>query len=76
MATDVVLPKISFAMTEGQLTEWLVEDGQPVTEGQPLFTLEADKSADEVEAPASGTLRILRPAGSIYEVGTVIGSID
>jgi len=76
MATDVVLPKIGFAMTEGQITEWLVEDGQPVTEGQPLFTLEADKSADEVEAPASGTLRILRPAGSIYEVGTVIGSID
>jgi len=76
MATDVVLPKIGFAMTEGQITEWLVEDGQPVTEGQPLFTLEADKSADEVEAPATGTLRILRPAGSIYEVGTVIGSID
>jgi pyruvate/2-oxoglutarate dehydrogenase complex dihydrolipoamide acyltransferase (E2) component len=76
MATEVVLPKIGFAMTEGQITEWLVEDGQPVTEGQPLFTLEADKSANEVEAPASGTLRILQPAGSIYEVGTIIGSID
>jgi pyruvate/2-oxoglutarate dehydrogenase complex dihydrolipoamide acyltransferase (E2) component len=76
MATEVVLPKIGFAMTEGQITEWLVEDGQRVTEGQPLFTLEADKSANEVEAPASGTLRILQPAGSIYEVGTIIGSID
>ena len=76
MATEVVLPKIGFAMTEGQITEWLVEDGQAVTEGQPLFTLEADKSANEVEAPASGTLRILQPAGSIYEVGTIIGSIE
>jgi pyruvate/2-oxoglutarate dehydrogenase complex dihydrolipoamide acyltransferase (E2) component len=76
MATEVVLPKIGFAMTEGQISEWLVQDGQPVTEGQPLFTLEADKSANEVEAPATGTLRILQPAGSIYEVGTVIGSIE
>lgn len=76
MATEVLLPKIGFAMTEGQITEWLAQDGQAVTEGQPLFTLEADKSANEVEAPASGTLRILQPAGSIYEVGTVIGMIE
>ena len=76
MAVDVVLPKIGFAMTEGQITEWLVQDGQPVNEGQPLFTLEADKSANEVEAPATGTLKILQPAGSIYEVGTVIGVIE
>jgi len=76
MATEVVLPKIGFAMTEGQITEWLVQDGQPVTEGQPLFTLEADKSANEVEAPATGTLRILKPAGEIYEVGVVIGHIE
>jgi pyruvate/2-oxoglutarate dehydrogenase complex dihydrolipoamide acyltransferase (E2) component len=76
MATEVLLPKIGFAMTEGQITEWLVQDGQPVNEGQPLFTLEADKSANEVEAPATGTLRIIQPAGSIYEVGTVIGMID
>lgn len=76
MATEVLLPKIGFAMTEGQITEWLVQDGQPVNEGQPLFTLEADKSANEVEAPATGTLRIIQPAGSIYQVGTVIGMID
>lgn len=76
MAVDVVLPKIGFAMTEGQITEWLVQDGQAVNEGQPLFTLEADKSANEVEAPATGTLKILQPAGSIYEVGTVIGVIE
>ncbi len=76
MATEVLLPKIGFSMNEGQVTEWLVGDGQPVTEGQPLFTLEAEKSANEVEAPASGTLKILQPAGAIYQVGTVIGVIE
>jgi pyruvate/2-oxoglutarate dehydrogenase complex dihydrolipoamide acyltransferase (E2) component len=76
MATDILLPQIGFAMHEGQLTEWLVEDGQSVVEGQPLFTLEADKSANEVEAPATGVLRILQPAGAIYPVGAVLGAID
>jgi pyruvate/2-oxoglutarate dehydrogenase complex dihydrolipoamide acyltransferase (E2) component len=76
MTTEVLLPKIGFAMNEGQVTEWLVEDGRPVTEGQPLFTLEAEKSANEVEAPATGTLKILQPAGAIYQVGAVLGVIE
>ncbi len=76
MATEIVLPKIGFAMTEAQITEWHVQDGQPVNEGQPLFTLEADKSASEVEAPATGVLRIVQPAGAIYLVGTVVGVIE
>lgn len=76
MATEILLPKLGFTMNEGEVTEWLVEDGHAVSEGEPLFTLEADKSANEVEAPASGTLRILQPAGEVYEVGTVLGVIE
>jgi pyruvate/2-oxoglutarate dehydrogenase complex dihydrolipoamide acyltransferase (E2) component len=76
MATEILLPKLGFAMNEGEVKEWLVEDGQPVTAGEPLFVLEADKSANEVEAPASGTLKILQPAGEVYEVGTVLGLIE
>jgi pyruvate/2-oxoglutarate dehydrogenase complex dihydrolipoamide acyltransferase (E2) component len=76
MATEILLPKIGFAMNEGELKEWLIEDGQPVTAGDLLFVLEADKSANEVEAPASGTLKILQPAGEVYEVGTVLGLIE
>lgn len=76
MATEILLPKIGFSMSEGQISEWLVKDGEAVTEGQALFLLEADKSANEVEAPATGTLRILKPAGETYEVGTVLGTIE
>ena len=76
MATEVLLPKIGFAMNEGEVAEWLAADGDSVAAGQPLFLLEADKSTNEVEAPASGTLRILKPAGETYEVGTVIGMIE
>lgn len=76
MATEILLPKIGFAMNEGELTEWLAEDGATVAEGQPLFLLEADKSANEVEAPASGVLRIAAAAGETYTVGTVLGTIE
>jgi len=76
MATEVLLPKIGFAMNEGEVKEWLIADGAAVEVGQPLFLLEAEKSANEVEAPASGKLRILKPAGDTYEVGTVIGVIE
>lgn len=76
MATEIILPKLGFSMNEGQLGEWLVADGASVTEGQPLFTLESDKSTQEIEAPASGTLRILVPVGETYPVGTVLGEIS
>lgn len=76
MATEILLPKIGFSMNEGQIAEWLAKDGDKVVEGQPLFSLEADKSTNEVEAPASGRLRILAEPGETYEVGAVLGHIE
>jgi pyruvate/2-oxoglutarate dehydrogenase complex dihydrolipoamide acyltransferase (E2) component len=76
MPMEILLPKLGFSMDEGTLVEWLVGDGEAVTEGQPLYTLESEKSANEVEAPASGTLRILvQPSEDPLPVGTVLGEI-
>lgn len=76
MAVEVLLPKLGFSMTEGTLCEWLVPDGGEAVEGQPLYTLESDKSAQEVESPASGTLRVLKETDETYEVGTVLAIIE
>lgn len=76
MATEILLPKIGFSMNEGQIAEWLFGDGEEVVEGEALYLLEADKSTNEVEAPASGILRINGIEGETYEVGTVIGTIE
>jgi pyruvate/2-oxoglutarate dehydrogenase complex dihydrolipoamide acyltransferase (E2) component len=75
MAFEILLPKIGFSMTEGVLAEWLVEDGGEAIEGQPLYALESDKSTQEVESPASGTLKIVAKTGETYEVGTLLGTI-
>lgn len=76
MATEVLIPKIGFSMTEGELSEWLVSNGGETVEGEPLFSIESDKSTNEVESPATGKLTILKEAGETYEVGTVIGTIE
>ena len=73
---EILMPKIGFAMNEGVIAEWLAADGARVTEGQPLFNLESDKSVEEISAPASGRLRIIAPPGGTYDVGTVLGQIE
>jgi pyruvate/2-oxoglutarate dehydrogenase complex dihydrolipoamide acyltransferase (E2) component len=75
VATQVLLPKIGFSMNEATLAEWMAADGAQVNEGQPLYALESDKSVQEVESPASGTLRIIAKIGEVYQVGDVLGEI-
>jgi pyruvate/2-oxoglutarate dehydrogenase complex dihydrolipoamide acyltransferase (E2) component len=76
MSTPVLLPKIGFSMSEGTLTEWLVEDGAHIVEGQPIYSLESEKSVQEVESPGTGTLKIIAVVGETYEVGAVIAQIS
>jgi pyruvate/2-oxoglutarate dehydrogenase complex dihydrolipoamide acyltransferase (E2) component len=76
MAFDILLPKIGFSMNEGTLAEWLVADGAHVAEGEPLYALESDKSTQEVESPATGTLKIVAAVGETYGVGTLLGTIE
>lgn len=75
MATEIVLPKLGFSVNEAMLEEWLVDDGASVSKGEPLFTIESEKSIQEIEAPADGTLKIIKDAGESYEIGTVIGEL-
>jgi pyruvate dehydrogenase E2 component (dihydrolipoamide acetyltransferase) len=63
-------------MEEGKFLAWLRKDGDSIKEGDPLFTLESDKAAQEVEAIDSGLLHIApngpKP-GDVIKVGHVLG---
>lgn len=72
---EIKVPKLGFSMNEGVLAEWLVADGAAVNEGQAIYALESDKAVEEIPSPGSGTLRILKPAGETYQVGTVVAEI-
>lgn len=76
MSADVSLPQLGFSVAEVTLAEWLVSDGDRVEQGMPILTMESDKSAQEVESPASGIIRLLGETGETYAVGTVVARIE
>jgi pyruvate dehydrogenase E2 component (dihydrolipoamide acetyltransferase) len=64
---EVLLPRLGWTMEEGTFVEWLKSDGDVVAPGDVLFTVESDKSLNEVESFDAGVLRI--PAGSPAQPG-------
>jgi pyruvate/2-oxoglutarate dehydrogenase complex dihydrolipoamide acyltransferase (E2) component len=75
MSSEVLLPKLGFSMNEGIIAQWLVPDGAEVKEGQPIYTIESEKSVQEIESPSSGLIRIIGTVGEVYKVGTVIAEV-
>jgi pyruvate/2-oxoglutarate dehydrogenase complex dihydrolipoamide acyltransferase (E2) component len=75
MITTLTIPRLEMSMTEGALAQWLVDDGADVKAGEPIYVLETEKAAQEIEAPVSGRLIRKRAAGEVYGVGTEIGEI-
>jgi pyruvate/2-oxoglutarate dehydrogenase complex dihydrolipoamide acyltransferase (E2) component len=75
MSTEIRLPQLGFSMSEGTLNEWLVSDGDTVSEGQIIYTLEAEKATQEIEAPAGGIISLHAEGGQEYPVGTLLATI-
>ncbi len=76
MATQVVMPKLSPTMEEGQLTRWLKKEGDTVSVGEPLAEVDTDKATMEAQALASGVLRkILVQEGETVPLGQIIAII-
>ncbi|MET0624980.1 MAG: pyruvate dehydrogenase complex dihydrolipoamide acetyltransferase [Pyrinomonadaceae bacterium] len=76
MATQVVMPKLSPTMEEGQLSRWLKNEGDKVGVGEPLAEIDTDNATMEAQALAAGVLRkILVPAGETVPLGAIIAII-
>lgn len=76
MSFEIRIPGLGAGMAEGTLVEWHVQDGATVSPGQTLYTLESEKTAHEVEAPAAGVLKRIGVEGENYPVGELIGLIE
>jgi pyruvate dehydrogenase E2 component (dihydrolipoamide acetyltransferase) len=60
MATEVIMPKVDMVMETGTFVEWLKKEGEHVNKGDPLFVIDTDKAAIEMESPADGILSGVR----------------
>jgi len=80
MATQVVMPKLSPTMEEGQLARWLKKEGDKVAMGEPLAEIDTDKATMEMQALSNGVLRkILIQEGESAPLGqpiAIIGEAD
>lgn len=57
MAEAVIMPKLGFNMSEGQVVKWHKQEGETVAKGDTLFEIMTDKTSIEIEATVSGVLR-------------------
>jgi pyruvate/2-oxoglutarate dehydrogenase complex dihydrolipoamide acyltransferase (E2) component len=73
---EIIMPKLGLQMTAGTIQKWLKREGETVRQGEPILTIESDKSVMDIQSPASGTLlRIVRSDGAEVPVTDVIGYI-
>src|SRR6187549_451889 len=76
MATQVIMPKLSPTMEEGQLSRWLKKEGDTVSMGEPIAEIDTDKATMEMQALGNGVLRkILIQEGQSAPLGQVIAII-
>jgi pyruvate/2-oxoglutarate dehydrogenase complex dihydrolipoamide acyltransferase (E2) component len=71
------LPRVSMNMEEATITGWHKKPGEAFAAGEALYSIETEKTATEIEAPAAGTmLEILVEEGNNIEAGTVVCRIE
>ena len=76
MADFVIrIPRVSVAVSEAELTGLLVDAGERVEEGTPIYVIAREKVEQEIEAGASGTVRWTGQVGTTYDIGAEIGVI-
>jgi 2-oxoglutarate dehydrogenase E2 component (dihydrolipoamide succinyltransferase) len=73
---ELKVPAAGESITSANVAKWRKNDGEQVVQGEVLVTLETDKVSNELEAPASGRLKILTPEGEEVSIGAVIATID
>ena len=59
MAELIIMPKLGFNMSEGKIVKWYKKEGETVKKGEPLFSVETDKTSIDIEATADGVVKKL-----------------
>jgi pyruvate dehydrogenase E2 component (dihydrolipoamide acetyltransferase) len=77
IAHTVVLPNIGQTIEEATIEEWLVEVGAVVEKGEPILTVQTDKTTFKVASTAAGTLaRQVVDEGEPVKTGDPLAGID
>ena len=76
MVLEMLVPSPGESISEVEIAEWLVEDGEYVEKDQAIAEIDSDKATLELPAEKSGTIKIIVEEGETVAVGDVVCLID
>ncbi len=76
MILEMKVPSPGESITEVEIAEWLVKDGDYVEKDQTIAEVDSDKATLELPAEASGTIALKAEVGDAVAVGQVVCLID
>ena len=77
MSSEVKVPVLGESVSEATIGQWLKQPGEPVVLDEPIASLETDKVAIDVMAPAAGVMGThIAKEGDTVSVGALIATIE
>ena len=76
MILEMKVPSPGESITEVEIAEWLIQEGDYVEKDQAIAEVDSDKATLELPAEASGTVTFKAEVGDAVEVGAIVCLID
>ena len=76
MVLEMQIPSPGESISEVEIAEWLVTDGEYVEKDQIIAEIDSDKATLELPAEQSGVITLKAEEGSVVQVGQVVCHID
>ena len=76
MILKMEIPSPGESISEVEIAEWLVSDGEYVDKDQIIAEIDSDKATLELPAEQSGIITLKAEEGDVVDVGQVVCHID
>ena len=76
MVLEMQIPSPGESISEVEISEWLVADGEYVEKDQIIAEIDSDKATLELPAEHSGVITLKADEGDVVQVGQVVCHID
>jgi len=76
MVLEMQIPSPGESISEVEIAEWLVADGEYVEKDQIIAEIDSDKATLELPAEQSGVITLKAEEGDVVQVGQVVCHID
>ena len=72
MVLEMKIPSPGESITEVEISQWLVKDGDIVTKDQTIAEIDSDKATLDLPAEASGKITLKAEEGDSMSVGDIV----